>query len=220
MKVSSNDVALAHAMAKHEVMKASDRLNSGLGHKILSSSNVKAFAKAVDALFRGRVIDASVGRVIGSRAAAGVVVCDGDGEGNMTLVQLVFNAKRPFPYRVSAHTAPVVIQHHALARLMQRITGESSLPKVISTIQPHLHAALLWAVKNHPLDPNVEVSVTGLGLELSGSVDDHGVLRLKTTIDAPNMQSSTRKAWAMSDKVEVRIIWSPPLTRPAKGDTI
>jgi hypothetical protein len=201
------------------VQKANERLNSGLGHKILGSANVKAFAKTVDALFHGRIIDASIGRVIGSRASAGVVVCDGDGEGNMTLVQLVFNAKRPFPYRVSAHTVPVVIQRHALARLMQRITGESSLPKVISTIQPHLHKVLLWAIANNPLEPRSEVSVTGLGLELSGSVDEHGLLRLKTAIDAPTMQSSLRQAWAMSDKVEIRETYHP-LTGPAKSATI
>lgn len=215
MKVSSSDVTLAHALAKHEIDKASERLNSGLGLRILESKSVKEFAKRVDALFHGRVISGSFGRIIGSRASASVVVADGDGEGNMTLVQLVFNARRPFPYCVSAHVIPIVIQRHALARLMQRITKESSLPALITSAHPHLQAALNWVMKNNPLDPGVEVAVAGRGLELAGTVDEKGCLRLKTAINADGMQSATRQAWAMGEEVQVRVTYSPSLTKPA-----
>jgi hypothetical protein len=209
MKVSPNDATLAHSLAKHEIEKAHDRLNSGFGLKILGSRTVKEFAKWVDTLFRGRIIDSNIGRIVGSRASAGVVLADGDGNGNLTLVQLIFDAKRPFPYRVSAHVIPIVIQRHALARLMQRVVGESSLSKVITAIHPHLQETLAWVVKNNPLDPDVEVAIAGRGVELVGKVDEHGCLRLKTAINADGMQSATRQAWAMSEQVQLRVVYDP-----------
>jgi hypothetical protein len=210
VKVHSNDTTLAHALAKREVEKAVERLNNGLGLKILESKSVKEFVKRIDAVFHGRVIDASIGRVVGSRASAGVVVADSNDDGTLSLVQLVFDARKPPLYRVTPHAVPLVIQRHALARVIQRVTGESSLPKVVASIQPHLHAALLWVVKQNPMDPGMEVAVTGRGLEMAGAVDEHGYLRLKTAIDAISMQSPSRQAWAMGETVVVRITYDPP----------
>ena len=209
MKVSGNDVSLAHAMASKEISESNDRIKSGLGHRIILSNSVKEFFKNVETLFRGQVVDASIGRVIGSRATAGVVVVDGDTHGNLALTQMVFNARLPPRRRVSAHTVPLIIQHHALARVMQRITGNSDINQAIKLILVHLHRALLWVVANNPLEPRTEVAVTGRGIELAGKVDEKGNLRLMTAIDAATMQSASRQAWAMSDKVEVRVVFKP-----------
>ena len=209
MKVSSNDVSLAHAMASKEISESNDRIKSGLGHRIILSNSVKEFMRNTEMLFRGRVVDASIGRVIGSRATAGIVVVDGDTHGNLALTQLIFNARLPPRHRVSAHGVPLIIQHHALARVMQRITGNSDINQAIELILVHLHRALLWVVANNPLEPRTEVAITGRGIELAGKVDEKGNLRLMTCIDAATMQSASRQAWAMSDKVEVRVLFKP-----------
>lgn len=219
MKVSRNDASLAHAAAKHEIKKAVDRLHSGLGMRLLESNSVKQFAKNLELTFGGRVIDASLGRVIGSRASAGVVVADTDTSENLALTQLIFNARYPAGHRVSAHAIPIIVQRHALARLMQRVVGESSLNKLLATIQPHLYAGLKWAIANNPLEPRIELAISGRGVELAGSVDEHGCLRLKTAIDAGTMESPLRQAWAMGDKIEVRETFNP-LTKKAAADTI
>jgi len=84
----------------------------------------------------------------------------------------------------------------------------------VKTIQPHLHAAIGWVRANYPLEPGTELAVSGFGLEISGSVDSEGALRLKTVIDAACMQSNLRKAWADSDKIEVRETYNPTNRKP------
>lgn len=210
MKISANDVALAHAVARAEVKKVSDRMREGFGRRILESRSVKEFVRNVEKMYPGRIIDCAIGRAIGGRATAGVVVADSTDDGTLALVQLVFDARKPVPYRVSPHAVPLMIQQHALARVIQRVTGESSLPKVVAAIQPWLHAALLWAVKENPMDPKTEVAISGRGLEVAGAVDDTGILRLKTVINAEGMQSANRQMWAMGEEITVRVLYTPP----------
>jgi hypothetical protein len=69
------------------------------------------------------------------------------------------------------------------------------------------------------MEPRTEAAVCGRGLELAGSVDEHGVFRIKTTIDADTMQSPMRKAWAMGEDVTARVTFEP-LTKKAGPATI
>lgn len=204
MKISRNDAMLAHSMAKAEITKAGEKLMSGRGRKIILANSVKEFFKHIEALFPGRVIDAGIDRPIGSRARAGVVVVDTNDEGNMGVVQLIFNGRSDPGFRVTPHPIPIVIQHHAVSRVVQRITGHSDLSVAISTIQPHLYAIVQWVAKNNPLEPKTQVSACGRGFEVAGDVDADGLLRIKTVIDSESMTSENRKAWALSAEVKVR----------------
>ena len=215
MQVSRNDTTLADALAKQEISKASAKLHAGAGHAVLRCNSVKEFVRRVDKLFADRIIDAAIGRPIGSRATASVIVVDTDTGGNLALTQLIFDAKYPHNERVRPHAVPIIVQQHAYARLIQRITGEQNLGKAVKAIQPHLHAAVGWVRANYPLEPRAELSVSGLGIEISGSVDSEGALRLKTVIDAACMQSNLRKAWALGERIEVRETYMPKV----KGKT-
>lgn len=209
MQVSRNDTTLAHALAKHEIEKASDKLHGGIGLRVLRSNSVKEFFKLIEPAFKGRIIDAAIGRPIGSRASATVFLCDTDTGGNLAVTQLIFSAKGKHGERVMPHPVPLIVQQHAFARLIQRITGEGDLGKAVQTIQPHLHAALGWVRAQYPMEPGVEVRVAGRGIELAGAVDEHGTLRLKTVIDAASMSHALRRAWAESDKIEICETYRP-----------
>lgn len=209
MQVSRNDTTLAHALAKRAIDSASEKLHGGIGLYVLNSNSVKAFFRNVTKHFPGRVIDANVGRVIGSRATASVLMCDTDTGNNLALTQLIFNARRPANQRVMPHPVPIVVQTHALARIIQRITGKGDLAAAVTSIQPHLYAASEWVRANYPMEPKTELAISGLGLELAGSVDTEGTLRLKTAIDADSMAHLLRRGWAMSDQVSVRVTFEP-----------
>jgi len=209
MQVSKNDTTLAHAMAKQEIEKASARLHAGAGRRVLAANSVKEFFRLLEAYFPGRIIDAAIGKPIGSRASASVFLVDTDSDGNIALTQLIFDAKLPARYRVTPHPVPIVVQRHAFARIIQRITGNGHLTAAVAAMQPHLHGALGWVRAQYPLEPGTELAISGRGLELAGGVDETGMLRLKTCIDAASMTSNLRKVWASGDKIEVRETYRP-----------
>lgn len=205
IKVSKNDATLAHNLAKSQITQAAEHLMSGRGLRLMGANSVKQFIKGVELLFPGRIIDAAIDRVIGSRARAAVVVADTDTGGNVALSQLIFSAKLPPGHRVTPHAVPLIVQKHAVGRVMQRVTGNNDFGAAITAIQPYIHNALIWVAENYPLQPDLEVQVSGQGLEVSGSVDEAGRLRLKTVITLDSMSSELRRAWAMSDEIKLRV---------------
>lgn len=193
MKISRNDSTLAHALAKSEagilMQRDLERLRAW---RHTGRRTMKAAFRDIRTMFGGRVIGEIIVREKGSRAEGYLLFLVPHSSGNLFLLTTQWRRQR-----IKSNTTPIVINHHALARMMQRTVGESDFSACIERLGPYVVQAFTESL--NPESPRTEgsqLTVAGFGGALVFCWED-GDLTAKTWMDADMMADPVLRAAAL-----------------------
>jgi hypothetical protein len=159
--IGRNDATLAHALAKsvaagqlaRDMVQLQDKAETHFNKRTM-----KGAFRVLRGIFRDRVIHEVIVREKGSRACGHLFILQPVSSGAMVLFLLSW-----VKGRVRQHDTPVVVSHHALARMMQRTVGESDLAACCERIKPYVLTGAAASISTGPED------TTGMQLTVAGN---------------------------------------------------
>lgn len=201
MKIGRNDSTLAHALAKSA---AGEQMNRDIarmrdwGDEHSGKRTLKAAFRTMRAVFGERVLHEVILREKGSRAAGHLFILQPMGSGDMALFLLSW-----LKGKVRLHDTPVMVSHHALARMMQRTVGQSNLTECCERLKPYVLAAAAASVRK-VAGSYVQLTVAGDGGALIFRRDEKMVVAV-TWLDKEMMADP--KLRAAAEKSELTMWW-------------
>jgi hypothetical protein len=207
IRIGRNDPALAHALASAELNTITEETEKWID-ELFESNSVKQFLRASRQSFKNKIIEQSQSNTRGSRAQIRIVAVDANQDKDFTLGIFRFDARMPRARRVSFEIPRLVVRHHAIARVMQRTTGQNKIEAVVCLLNPHLLAGYQWL--KTPQDfkiKNKEIQFIGNGGALIGNIheiDGELGLEFATWVDSENASDPYIKKTAFSSKIIIR----------------
>lgn len=196
MKISRNDGTLAHALAKHE---AGERVSRDIARMrtyregYSGKRTMKGAFREMCAVFKEQAIHQIIEREKGSRAKGYLFVLEPLPTGDMVLFVVVWQ-KGHAQYRET----PIIVSHHAVARVMQRTVGADNLSACIEVLRSYV----LWAAKeaadlNRKFPEGMQLTVAGGGGALIFQPEGRDLVA-KTWLAADMMADPKLKAAALN----------------------